>query len=173
LFGAITFWYARAEALDRLFNFGTTELQRSEFWDIAAFQFIQYLPLGSGSGSFATVFQLQEPVRLLNASYLNRAHNDFLETAVTFGLPGLAILTTFVVWFISHSVQMWLRMDGTRYSVSLARMGSVVIVLILMASIADYPLRTPVLMCVFVVCALCLAQIGIKSPKSVCKTIPQ
>lgn len=173
LFGTITIWYARAEALERLFNAGTGELQRSEFWNIAASQFLQYLPLGSGAGSFANIFQLEEPVRLLKATYLNRAHNDFLETAVTFGVPGLVVLTAFFVWFVSRSLKVWFQMDGTRYSVSLARMASIAMALVLTASITDYPLRTPILMCVFAICALCLAQAGIKSPKTEGKTVPQ
>jgi O-antigen ligase len=173
LLGAITFWYARAEAFDRLFNAATGELQRSEFWNIAASQFLQYMPLGSGAGSFATLFQLEEPVRLLKATYLNRAHNDFLETAVTFGLPGLAVLIAFLVWFVSRSLKVWFRMDETRYSVSMARMASVAMVVVLAASITDYPLRTPILMCVFAICALCLTPTAGKSPRTESKTIPQ
>ena len=51
-----------------------------------------YLPLGSGLGSFAPVYQLHEPDTLLDPSFTNHAHNDWLELALTGGIPAIALL---------------------------------------------------------------------------------
>lgn len=162
--GAITIFFARAEAIDRFFEIGPAEIDRGTFWNIAKDQFSLYFPMGSGSGSFAQVFQLVEPLALLNPTYLNRAHNDYLELAITFGVPGLVLLACFILWFGARTFALWRHMDGSRHTVAMARMAGIVLIIIAAASAADYPLRTPIFMALFTLCIIWFTEAGISRP---------
>ena len=162
--GATTYFFARAEAIGRLFQIGATEIGRKTFWDVATEPFFLYFPTGSGSGTFTQVFQLFEPVFILGPSYLNHAHNDYLETAITFGVPGLIVLIWFILWFGARMFALWQHMDGRRHTVAMARMAGIILILITAASAADYPLRTPIFMALFTLCVIWLTEAGVTSP---------
>lgn len=49
-------------------------------------------------------------------------------------------------YYFWRTFHLWLRCDGARTSVALGRMASVVIAILAIASLSDYPLRTPALM---------------------------
>ena len=152
--GLTSLFLSRAESVTRLFTQTQGEEGRSEIWPVAIDLFWKYFPWGSGSGSFVEVYQILEPAGLLNSTYLNRAHNDWLEIAVTMGLPGILLLALATFGFLQRSVVLWRRMDHTRRSVQFARMAGIIMVIIAVASITDYPLRTPIMMCVFAILAL-------------------
>lgn len=156
----LTYFLSRAEAIERLFNQEVTEDGRTDFWAVSIDLFWKYFPWGSGSGSFVEAYQIVEPTRLLDATYLNRAHNDWFETAVTFGLPGLVALAVAVTAFGIRTYGLWRRADGSKRSVAFGRLASVIIVMIAIASASDYPLRTPIMMGLFAICALWLAEAG-------------
>jgi O-antigen ligase len=147
--GFVTFFFSRAEAVERLFAEASGEDNRSDFWAVSIDLFWKYFPWGSGSGSFVEAFQIAEPARLLDSTYLNHAHNDWIEIAVTFGVPGLLLLVGAIFFYARRSFVLWRRMSGNRRSVLFARMASVTLALIAAASLSDYPLRTPTMMCVF------------------------
>jgi O-antigen ligase len=155
--GFLTFYFSRAEAIDRLFADASVQDNRSDFWIVSLDLFWKYFPLGSGSGSFVEAYQIAEPAQLLNATYLNRAHNDWLEIAVTFGLPGLLLLAIAIFGYFRQSFIIWRRMDGKRRSVMFARMAGIAMAIVAIASMADYPLRTPTMMCVFAIFTLWFA----------------
>ena len=158
--GFLTIFFSRAEAISRLFSQGAAEEGRGEIWAAATEMFWKYFPMGSGSGSFVEAFQIIEPRGMLNSTYLNRAHNDLLEVAVTFGLPGLALLLVVVVYYLRRTHVLWRKMDAGRPSVLLARMAGIIMAMIFVASIFDYPLRTPNMMAVFAIMALWFARAG-------------
>lgn len=87
-------------------------------------------------------FQVDEPITLLNGSHLNKLHNDWLEVGVTFGVSGVLLMFGGVLFYFWRTFHLWFRSDGERSSSALGRMASVVI-----ASLSDYPPRTPALMC--------------------------
>jgi hypothetical protein len=140
-----TIYFSRAEAIDRLFADYSTENSRPEFWTSSLNLFWKYFPFGFGPGSFVPAFQNEEPIALLNQSYLNRLHNDWLETGLTFGVPGILLMLGGVVYYIRRSFLLWFRMDGRRSAVVLGRMASILIAILGIASMSDYPLRTPAL----------------------------
>ena len=39
--------------------------------------------------------------------YVNHVHNDYLETVLETGLPGLLILVLFILWWVRRSVRIW------------------------------------------------------------------
>ncbi len=112
---------------------------------------IAFLPFGSGLGTFIQLYpQLDNGVA--SAVYVNHAHNDWLEFLLEGGLPAIALLGLFVVWWARHAFFAW-RDGGTR--ARFARAASVASGLVMLHSVVDYPLRTPALAVVFALsCAL-------------------
>jgi O-antigen ligase len=155
--GFLTFFFSRAVAIERLFA-ETTNISRFDYWALSVDMFWKYFPWGSGSGSFVEAFLIVEPNDQLISAYVNRAHNDWIETAVTFGVPGLLLLASSVVLFVLQGYKIWAVADGSRRSVALARAASAAILIIAVASFSDYPLRTPTMMSLFALFLLWLSS---------------
>ncbi|MFD1766081.1 O-antigen ligase family protein [Sphingorhabdus buctiana] len=158
--GLLSLYFSRAEAVERLFLHSAGDDGRAQFWLIAVDLFWKYFPVGSGSGSFVEAFQIAEPNRQLDSTYLNRAHNDWLETAVTFGVPGILLLVVALVAYVKKGYFAWFCADPLRRATVMARMASLAIIILAIASAFDYPLRTPTMMCIFVLLTLWLAESG-------------
>ena len=159
-----TIYFSRAEAIDRLFADASTANSRAEFWTSSLNLFWKYFPFGFGPGSFVPAFQNEEPIALLSQSYLNRLHNDWLETGLTFGGPGILLMLCGVVYYVRRLFLLWFRMDGRRSVVVLGRMASIIIAILGIASMSDYPLRTPALMGLATLVLLWFAEAG-REPK--------
>jgi O-antigen ligase len=144
---------ARDEALQRL----TEGEQGGLRWELLPtyLRMIQdFLPVGSGFGSFDPVFRFYEPDSHLRLTYLNQAHNDWVQIVIEGGVVGAAFVLLFCVWFVLSSWRAWRQAPSN--TVVLARLGSVVITILLIGSAADYPLRTPLLSAVFALAAFLL-----------------
>jgi hypothetical protein len=105
-----------------------------------------FMPFGSGFGSFASVFRNYEPFDQMRLTYLNAAHNDLMQLVIEGGLPAVALLLAYVVSVARGTLAAW-RRGGDE----LARAASVGIWLLLAGSLFDYPLRTPLLSSVLAV----------------------
>lgn len=138
-----TIFFSRAEAISRFFGEQTIVDDRTEFWIASLPMFWQYFPFGFGSGGFASAFQVVEPLELLNGEYLNRLHNDWLEIALTYGALGAILMAAGTICYLRRTFTLWVQMDGNRTAVALGRMASVNIAILAVASVSDYPLRTP------------------------------
>jgi O-antigen ligase len=158
--GFVTFFFSRAEAIERLFAEASSEDNRSDFWVVSIDLFWKYFPWGSGSGSYVEAFQIAEPEAVLDSTYLNHAHNDWIEIAVTFGIPGMLLLAIALFVYVRRSFALWRQMDGKRRSVMFGRMAGIAMALIAAASLSDYPLRTPTMMCVFALLTLWFVEAG-------------
>lgn len=141
-----TIYFSRAEAIERIFAENGAANDRADFWTSGVTLFWQYFPFGFGPGSFVPAFQVDEPVALLSGAYLNRLHNDWLETGVTYGVPGMLLMLGGAIYYLWRTFHLWFRRDGARTSVALGRMGGIVIAILAIASLSDYPLRTPAMM---------------------------
>ena len=121
-----------------------------------------FMPLGSGIGSFQRVYALYEDHdRLDPTTYVNHAHNDYVELALETGVPGLIVLALFLVWWARAAWQAWRPVDPDPY----ARAASVASAAILVHSLVDFPLRTAAMGACF---AMCLALlIRPRSPAAV------
>lgn len=109
-----------------------------------------YFPVGSGFGSFDTVYRIVEPFKMLGLEYLNHAHNDFIEIVIEGGLPALLAIMTFLGLWAWRVVVIW-RICPTSNKILYGRLGSVVSASLLLASAVDYPLRTPILAFIFTI----------------------
>ena len=143
---------SRAEGLSRLLGTNFGEEERAKAWDIGARLAWENMPIGSGSGSFVPVFQRVEPLDFLSPVYMNRAHNDWLEVWLTFGVPGLILMALALLAFF-RGLPSIVSVKGKRpgSNLLLARIGAAIVLFFGLASIADYPLRTPSLACIFVI----------------------
>jgi O-antigen ligase len=147
--------FARAGALSRMLATDQTQDLRFRVWGPIVDMTARYLPFGTGLGSFEIIFKLNEPNALLKPTYLNHAHNDWLEIALTGGIGAVALAMVAVAWWAKASLRAW-RGDGTTRNVAFARLGMIVLGMLAAASVPDYPLRTPSLMCVAVIAVLWL-----------------
>jgi O-antigen ligase len=111
-----------------------------------------FFPAGAGFGAFDSVYRQFEPDALLSTIYLNQAHNEPLQLAIEGGLPALVLLLVFVAWWARTA---W-RLGRSRLG-GLPRAATVVTALLMVSSLVDYPLRTPLLAALFVVCCAVMA----------------
>lgn len=147
---------SKDRAIDRLLTSDTGGDRRFEIWGPVTEMARQYQPLGSGIGSYVEVFQLGEPRSILTLNYSNHAHNDLLETWLTGGVPALALLAVAILLLAWRALHLWRRRTNGSRRIGYARMASVVVALLLLASLSDYPLRVPSIMCLIAVCTLWL-----------------
>ena len=156
--GGLTVIMSRAEAFKRISAADQTEDLRFKAWPYVMDMAEKYFPVGSGAGSFVEVFQRDEPYELLEPSYFNHAHNDWLELYLTFGLPGLLLLTCVVFVFGKATLGAFRAEIGEGRDVLFARLGAVTVVILALGSIGDYPLRAPALAAVLMIAALWMAS---------------
>lgn len=131
---------------------------RFEAWPTIADAAQTWLPLGSGIGSFDTVYRSVEPLDRLGPLYLNQAHNDYLETWLEAGWPGAALIIAFLVWYGRRLWAAW-RAPTSRER-DFQRAASIALLIMLVHSAVDYPLRTVFLAMMFAVCAAILEKAG-------------
>jgi O-antigen ligase len=96
-------------------------------------------PVGTGLGTFSTVYRrFEDPDRTIQ-QFANHAHNDYLEVTLEAGLAGILLVAAFLFWWLAASFKAW-RNDFRGAEV--ARGGSVVIAIVALHSLVDYPIRT-------------------------------
>ncbi len=134
-------------ALQRLLS--DSDEARREFLPIYVQMARDHFPFGSGFGSFETIFRMYEPSQSLSFAYLNQAHNDFMQIVIEGGVAPLILAACLFVWYAIRSFKIWSRPVRSPHGV-LARVGSAIILQLVVASAVDYPLRTPFLATVFV-----------------------
>ena len=104
-------------------------------------------PLGSGLGTFVPVYGMSETPRTLGAGLINYAHNDWLQLWLEGGAGAAFLLGLFSLWYIARTFHVW-RRGGNSLDALLSRAASLVVGLLLVHSLVDYPLRSTALMCV-------------------------
>ena len=107
-------------------------------------------PLGSGIGTFVPYYAMFETPADIGSSYANHAHNDWLEVWLEGGVPALLIAAAFLVWLAFRIGRSWKEGEGLDWL--LARAASISVVLLLLHSFVDYPLRTTALVSFFAFC---------------------
>ncbi|WP_314374130.1 MULTISPECIES: O-antigen ligase family protein [Sphingomonas] len=146
----------RAVSIDRAMAMDAGQDMRRRGLPIVIEMIRIYFPIGSGLGGFDPLFRMHEPFELLKPTYFNHAHNDFLEIVLDTGMAGLVLLVAGIGWWGWASFRVW-RDKENRVRLT-ARLGSAMIFLILLASIFDYPARTPTVMALLVLAAVWLSK---------------
>ncbi|MBD8548177.1 O-antigen ligase family protein [Sphingomonas sp. CFBP 8760] len=143
----------RAEAFRRLFASSPAEESRLQIWQPAIHAIGEFMPWGSGIGSFVSSYQVYETYNILSPTYRNHAHNEFLEIAMTGGLPALLILGVAIFGWVRVTWQ-WMMQPPRSPEILYGRLGSVIVFTFAVGSIVDYPARVPSLACLLTLAAL-------------------
>ena len=68
---------------------------------------MDHFPFGSGIGTFVPIFQRYEPLKYLHETYVNRAHNDWLEAWLEGGLASAAVICALVACYLFLAYRSW------------------------------------------------------------------
>lgn len=116
------------------------EDQRYDYWDNTLFALHEFWPLGSGPGSFTTIYPTVEPLDQVSSLTVNHAHSDVLELLLEGGLAFagvMGIVVAAIAWLVAARVARDREADtpGTALAAASA------LALLLACSLVDYPLR--------------------------------
>ena len=117
---------------------------------------------GAGPGSFDTVYRLFENEDTLSSVFVNQAHNEYLQLWIEFGILGLIWVICGLVWFIRHALLL-ARPKSKLSKQKKARIYALCIFLVLIHSLADYPLRTMAIGTIFAFLVIRLDQISLSN----------
>lgn len=107
-----------------------------------------YFPVGSGFGTFLPVYGMHETPETMMNTYVNHAHNDWLELWIEGGVPAAALMACFVALFAAQALRIW-NPKGAYAASVLPRAASVGALVLLLHSLVEFPLRMPALACIF------------------------
>lgn len=109
-------------------------------------------PAGTGLGSFPQVYRTYEDPAAIGSELVNHAHNDYLEFVLELGLPGLVLILAFIFWWAWRMIGIW---RSNFEGAGLGRAGSVLVLVVVLHSMVDYPIRTSAIAALVAVgCAL-------------------
>lgn len=142
--------YARLDVIDTDDRFAVWPT----IWGAA----VDALPFGTGLGTFDAVYRTVESVQNLDSRFLNEAHNDYLQLFLELGI----FFPIALVWFVVHlsKVALVARREENPAVRALTFGALGAIVLILLHSIGDYPLRTQALAVFFALCCAIVSYRG-------------
>lgn len=112
-----------------------------------------FLPFGSGIGSFQPVYAMQEQLPAVTDTFMNHAHSDWLELLLETGVPGVALAALFVFWTARRARAIWRAEERDPF----AQAATIAVAAMLLHSLVDYPLRTAALSAVFAACVALIA----------------
>ena len=140
----------RSGAIERLAHTNRVSESRAAMIEPLLTTAKAFMPYGAGFGSFDSVYRRFEPNALLSTIYMNEAHDEPLQLAIEGGLPALALLAGFALWWIWTASRALLRASSVQSRALCVGWVAATIILML-SSLVDYPLRTPLLSALFAV----------------------
>jgi hypothetical protein len=158
LVGLVAIVLAESLSLRRLFVNGTDSQTRSDILPIALLLVRKFFPLGAGMGTFVEVFQEVEPLHMLGTDYVNHAHNDYVEFLIEGGIFAVVVMIGAGWWWLAHAKAAlgMFRQGSIRATVAL--FGTICSALIGIASLVDYPVRTPLFAALLMLFLFCMTS---------------
>lgn len=101
----------------------------------------EFFPLGSGAGTFVDVLRRFHPVDFPGVT-INRAHNDYLEWLLEFGLLAALLIAAWLVFYFRQWGRVWTRGDWTPFRFVQAGAG-IGLLLMMLHTLVDFNLRIP------------------------------
>lgn len=148
----------QAVAVQRLRDFGLVDATRLTVWPISWDMTREFFPYGIGFGAFDPIYRRFEPFDTLSTSYINAVHNDYLQILLEGGVLGAILVAFTLVWWAVQTLRIWRTSRDVPHA-NLSRVGSAIVLLVLLASAVDYPARTPMIMTLLVIAA-CWMQLS-------------
>ena len=136
---------------------GLNHETRLQSIDDLFFTLSTYFPAGSGFGTFDTVFRHAESLDLVTDTYLNHAHNDYLEVVIEGGIAAGSLILYGLGFILYYTI----KNERTRhpsFNENLGRAAAAAIFFIALHSIVDYPLRNYSLSAMFAVLLVMLCS---------------
>ena len=127
---------------------------REEIWTSSLTLVKEYGVTGSGLGTYPRLYAHAEAPGSVDLTYVNHAHNDYLELLIELGLPGALLLAAFLLWWSRQARRAWAVQDNDPYG----QAASISSAAILLHSLVDFPLRTAAIAAVFAMCVMLLAR---------------
>ena len=128
--------------------------RRFEVWPQALDVAATYMPTGSGYGTFRPAYEMHEPIELVGMLFVNHAHNDYIELAIEGGVLAVVLILALLALLLRYAVPAWLTPEAGGGIE--ARLGSAILVVVLLHSLVDYPART---VAVAALCGIALALV--------------
>ena len=131
-----------------------TPTNRQVIWEKAVEATADNFPTGTGLGTFDHVYNKYEDSADVTTSYVNHAHNDYLEITLELGAFGIALIALFMCWWAIAAWRIWNSHDGT----AVGRAATIATAAILAHSVVDFPLRTAAISAIFGACVALMAS---------------
>jgi O-antigen ligase len=125
-----------------------------------------FFPFGSGFGTFPTIFPRFERIQNLSPEYVNHTHSELTQILIEGGVAAVLLLIVFLGWFLAASVKMWRRKGASPEEVSEGRLCTILVLLPLVGSVTDYPIRAPLMACAFAIAAALLYRALAAKPRA-------
>lgn len=135
-------------------NASTSFQSRSEILARTGEAIGDFMPWGSGLGSFAKVYRLYESPAVVTNEYVIHAHNDYVELALELGIAGVVLVALFLAWWGQAIWRAWKRSDVSPFAFAAAIASAT----ILLHSLVEFPLRTAAMSACFAMCLGLLAD---------------
>ena len=101
----------------------------------------EFFPLGSGAGTFLEVMRRFHPA-MFPGVVINRAHNDYLEWLLEFGLAAGVLIAVWLLFYLRQWGRVWTRGDWTPFHFAQAGAG-IALLMMMLHTLVEFNLRTP------------------------------
>lgn len=132
----------------------TSSSSRAVIWSTTQKAIADFMPFGSGLGSFRQVYPLYENAHTIDPTIIVHAHNDYLELALELGIGGILIILAFFGWWSAAVWRVWRSAEAGPY----VRAASIASAAMLAHSVVDFPLRETALSACFAMCVALIAD---------------
>jgi O-antigen ligase len=140
----------------------TTSVQsRAEILSTTSRAIRDFMPFGSGLGSFQSVYPLYERPEQVTLTYVVHAHNDYAELILELGAAGILLILLFFAWWAVAVWRVWRSAEAGPF----ARAAAIASAAVLVHSLVDFPLRTEAIAASFGMCLALLADSRAAPPK--------
>ena len=113
-----------------------------------------FMPIGSGIGTFPEIYPRYEDPAKVTRWYLNHVHNDYVELGMETGVAGMILILLFLLWWGGRVFAIWRSDDPDHF----ARAATIASAVMLAHSLVEFPLRTAALSALFAVCCALMAE---------------
>ncbi|WP_310467427.1 O-antigen ligase family protein [Sphingomonas sp.] len=137
---------------------------RLDYWTDIQWALDYYGLAGTGFGTFIPVYKSAESLDAVVPKLTNHAHNDYLEIMLDGGVPAILLLVA-VLGLLAIAAYGALRAQARPAQKPVTIAAATGLVILLAASVVDYPVRMPALSALFALCgALLMPSRGAGSP---------
>ena len=143
-------------------SFSDGDGSRYNIWQTTLRAIEDHWIFGTGLGTYESVIPLYEDPDTVTATFVAKAHNDFLQLVMETGIIGVAFIGVCLIWFLQRFISVWGTGRGGTTE-ALRKFAFISILAVALHSIVDYPARTPAIAAVL---GLCLALVSIPDGRS-------